>query len=183
MHTVGLAPRGDHDAVRWLAIRHADNHVHLVTTLARQDGRPAKAWNDYRRVQAACRHLEAHFGLKPTGPATVRYPRPAEIHKANLQHRDEIPRDRLRHQVRAAAAAATSVGGFVTRLQTASLLVRLRTTGTDPDQATGYAVALPDHQTATGDTIWYSGGRLATDLTLQKLRHYWSARVTRRNRS
>jgi hypothetical protein len=179
MHTVGLAPRGDLDAVRWIAIRHADNHVHLVATLARQDGRPAKAWNDYRRVQTACRNLEAHFGLKPTGPATVRYPRPAEIHKANLQHRHEIPRDQLRHQVRTAAAAATSVGEFATRLQTASLLVRLRTIGTNPDHATGYAVALPDHQTAAGDTVWYSGGQLAIDLTLPKLRNLWSAQPTR----
>ena len=36
---LGLAKRGDSDAVRWVAVRHADNHVHVVATLVRQDGR------------------------------------------------------------------------------------------------------------------------------------------------
>jgi hypothetical protein len=35
--TVGLAPHGDLSAVRWVGIRHADGHIHLVATLARQD--------------------------------------------------------------------------------------------------------------------------------------------------
>src|SRR5262245_56532386 len=33
MAGVGLAPHGDLGAVRWLGIRHGDNHVHLVATL------------------------------------------------------------------------------------------------------------------------------------------------------
>jgi len=31
---IGLASRGDEEAVRWVAVRHADNHVHVVATLA-----------------------------------------------------------------------------------------------------------------------------------------------------
>jgi hypothetical protein len=39
MHRTGLAPNGqDDDAVRWVAVRHADDHIHLVAMLARQDG-------------------------------------------------------------------------------------------------------------------------------------------------
>ena len=42
MHRTGLAPHGqDDDAVRWIAVRHAADHVHIVGTLARQDGAPA----------------------------------------------------------------------------------------------------------------------------------------------
>jgi hypothetical protein len=33
---LGLAPQGDVDAVRRVAVRHADNHVHVVATLVRQ---------------------------------------------------------------------------------------------------------------------------------------------------
>jgi hypothetical protein len=33
--------------VRWVGIRHGDDHVHLVATLVRQDGRTVWAWNDY----------------------------------------------------------------------------------------------------------------------------------------
>ena len=39
MDRTGLCPRGqEHEAVRWVAIRHADDHVHIVALLARQDG-------------------------------------------------------------------------------------------------------------------------------------------------
>jgi hypothetical protein len=38
MHRTGLWPRGEEDgAVRWIAIRHCPDHVHLVAMLARQD--------------------------------------------------------------------------------------------------------------------------------------------------
>jgi hypothetical protein len=65
------------------------------------------------------------------------------------------------------------VQDFAQRLQAAGLRIRLRTNGTGPDQATGYSIALPGHRTATGEDIWYSGGTLATDLTLPKLRRHW----------
>jgi len=46
---IGLAPRGDElaVAVRWVAVRHADDHVHVVATLARQDGRRVFPRNDF----------------------------------------------------------------------------------------------------------------------------------------
>src|SRR5674536_287142 len=43
---IGLAPRGDDLGVRWVAVRHADDHVHVVATLARQDGRRVFPRND-----------------------------------------------------------------------------------------------------------------------------------------
>jgi hypothetical protein len=47
MHRTGLAPYGqDDDAVRWVAVRHADDHIHLVAMLARQDGRRPNLWHD-----------------------------------------------------------------------------------------------------------------------------------------
>lgn len=60
---VGLAAHGDLDAVRWLGIRHGDDHVHLVATLVRQDGRTVWARNDYRSSHAAARELERRHGL------------------------------------------------------------------------------------------------------------------------
>jgi hypothetical protein len=175
MHTTGLAPHDDYLAVRWIAIRHADNHIHIVATLARQDGRNVYAWRDYRNTQAACRELEKHYGLHQVRPApTNRSPNATEFHKTNRNDHDQVPRDQLREQVRNAAEAATGVRDFAHRLQAAGLRIRLRTTGTGPDHATGYAVALPGHHTATGEEIWYSGSTLATDLTLPKLRRYWN---------
>ena len=39
MHRTGLALDGDDLGVRWVAVRHAADHIHIVATLARQDGR------------------------------------------------------------------------------------------------------------------------------------------------
>lgn len=68
MAGIGLAPHDDLDAVRWVGIRHGDDHVHLVATLVRQDGRTVWAWNDYRSAQAAARDLEDRYGLHRVGP-------------------------------------------------------------------------------------------------------------------
>ncbi|WP_331751540.1 hypothetical protein OG215_40235 (plasmid) [Streptomyces globisporus] len=36
----GIAPHDDEHGSRWVAVRHAPDHIHLLATLARQDGRP-----------------------------------------------------------------------------------------------------------------------------------------------
>jgi hypothetical protein len=55
--------------VRWVAVRHADDHIHIAATLVRQDGRTEWARNDYRHVRAAAMDLERRFGLQSTAPA------------------------------------------------------------------------------------------------------------------
>jgi len=39
MDRTGLAPAGDELGVRWVAVRHADDHIHVVATLACVPGR------------------------------------------------------------------------------------------------------------------------------------------------
>jgi len=41
-------------------------------------------------------------------------------------------------------------------------------------EVTGYAVGLPGHTTLRGGVVWYSGGKLAADLTLPKLQARWT---------
>ena len=70
MHRTGLAPYGqEDDAVRWVAVRHAADHIHIVATLARQDGRRPSISNDFYRVREACLAVETQFGLQSTAPA------------------------------------------------------------------------------------------------------------------
>lgn len=176
MAATGLAPHGDPSAVRWVAIRHADDHIHVVATLVRQDGKTAWAWNERLKAQATARVLEERYGLHRVGPAdrtSHRRPSAGEQNKARREGRAEVPRDRLRREVRAAAAAAAGEDEFVRLLEAAGILVRLRISTTDPHDVTGYAVGLPAHRTTAGDTIWYGGGRLAPDLTLPRLRQRW----------
>lgn len=145
-----------------------------MATLARQDRRAVRLWQDYRRAQACCRRLEQHYGLhRVGGRPRERHPTPAELNKTSRQQRDEVPRRRLRRRVTAAAGAASNEQDFLHRLRTSGLLVRARVNTTDPNQYAGYAVALPDDHNAAGDTIWYSGSVLAAGLNLPNLRRRW----------
>ena len=87
--------------------------------------------------------------------------------------RDQAPRAALRREVWTAAAGAGTEQEFLTRLRQAGVLVRLRHSTTSPGQVTGYAVALAQYTARDGGVIWYGGGKLATDLTLPKLRARW----------
>jgi hypothetical protein len=172
----GLAPHGDDRAVRWIAVRHADDHIHIVATLVRQDRRTEWGRNDRWRCQATARDLEGRYGLHRVGPAdrtAAARPHRVEVNKARRTGQREPARDRLRREVRFAAAAAASSDEFFDLLRAAGLQVRLRHSSTRPEQVTGYAVARAEHTTADGQPVWYGGGRLAPDLTLPQLRTRW----------
>ena len=179
MDRTGLAPEGDDLGVRWVAIRHAADHVHIVATLARQDAIRPRIWNDFYRVREACQDAEARLGLRRTAPAdrtAARRPSRAETEQAARRGWDEPPRDRLRREVCTAAAGARSEQEFFTRLGEAGVAVRKRYSVISPGEVTGYAVGLPAHTAKDGGVVWYGGGKLAADLTLPKLRHRWAAR-------
>jgi hypothetical protein len=176
MHRTGLAPQGDDLGVRWVAVRHALDHIHIVATLARQDGGKPSTWNDFYRVREACQDAERRFGLRSTAPAdrtAARRATRAETEQAARRGWDETPRATLRREVCTAAAGAGTEQEFFARLRQAGVLVRLRHSTTSPGQVTGYAVGLARHTARDGGVIWYGGGKLAADLTLPKLRARW----------
>jgi hypothetical protein len=178
MDRTGLSPYGQEDeAVRWVAVRHGDDHIHLVAMLARQDGgKPSVSWERYK-VRAACLAAEQRYGLRCTAPAdhtAARYPTRAESEKAARRGLAEVPRITLRRQVTTAAAAAGSEGEFFARLDQAGVLVRKRFSVTNSGQVTGYSVALPGDTTTKGGPVWYGGGKLAADLSWPKLRQRWT---------
>ena len=178
MHRTGLAPYGQEDeAVRWVAVRHAPDHIHLVAMLARQDGTRPRLWNDYYRIGEACRAAEHRFGLRATAPrdrTTAHRPTRAESEKARRSGRGEPPRVTLRRTVATAAAASSSEREFFAHLDASGISVRKRFSTCNPGEITGYAVALPTDTTSARDPVWYGGGKLAPDLTLPKLRHRWA---------
>jgi hypothetical protein len=54
-HAAGVAEHGDAHACRWIAVRHAPDHIHLVATLARADGRRPRIRGDILRMHTAAR--------------------------------------------------------------------------------------------------------------------------------
>ena len=181
MNRTGLCPDGEEDdAVRWIAVRHGDDHIHVVAMLARQDRRRVRLSWERLRVRDACRAAEERYGLESTAPADRTAPRRAsraETGKAARRGLDEPPRVTLRRHVTTAAAGAGSEREFFALLGRAGVLVRPRYSVKNPGQITGYAVALPGDTAKDGGPVWYGGGKLAPDLTWPKLRQRWGATV------
>ena len=178
MNRTGLSPFGqEDDAVRWVAIRHGDDHIHIVAMLARQDGRRVRLDFERLKVRKSCLDVEERYELKSTAPGdrtAPRRPSRAESEKATRRGLDEPPRVTLRRQVTTAAAGAGSEQEFFACLGRAGVLVRKRFSTRNPGEVTGYAVALPGDTNKGGTPVWYGGGKLAADLTLPKLRHRWT---------
>jgi hypothetical protein len=178
MHRTGLSVRGREDeGVRWVAVHHGHNHIHIVATLARQDGRPVRLRGDWWRIGEAMAWAERTYGLRVVARAdrtAPKRPTRAETEKASRFQRPEPPRTVLRRQVEAAAAAARTEREFFSAMAARGVQVRLRYSTVRPDEVTGYAVALADDHTPGGGLVWFGGGRLAADLTLPKLRMRWA---------
>ena len=178
MNRTGLCPDGEEDdAVRWIAVRHGDDHIHVVAMLARQDRRRVRLSYERRNVREACLAAEERYGLESTAPAdrtAPRRPTRAETGKAARRGLDEPPRVTLRRHVTTAAAGAGSEQEFFALLGRAGVLTRPRYSTKNPGQITGYAVALPGDTAKDGGPVWYGGGKLAPDLTWPKLRQRWT---------
>jgi hypothetical protein len=176
MHRTGLAPYGqEDDAVRWIAVRHGDDHIHVVAMLACQDGGKPRLSNERYRVREACRAAEERYGLRRTAPGdrtAARRPTRAEHEKTRRRGWQESPRVTLRRAVSLAAAGASNEPEFFARLTESGVLIRKRFSTRNPDEVTGYAVALAG-DTTHGGPVWFGGGKLAADLTLPRLRRKW----------
>ncbi|WFB09917.1 mobilization protein [Streptomyces sp. LX-29] len=162
----GIAPEGDEKACRWIAVRHADDHIHIMATTVRADGRRPRTNRDGQRAQAECRKIEAEFGLRrlKSGDLTApKTPTGAERAKAERQGQEKATREWLREQAYAVAAAVRSIDDYFTVLGSLGIRVKPRI-GPESGEVTGYSLAAP------GDTIWYGGSSLAPDLSYNRLR-------------
>ncbi|MEV6357987.1 relaxase/mobilization nuclease domain-containing protein [Streptomyces hydrogenans] len=178
MHAAGLAKHGDDEGCRWVAVRHADDHIHIVATKAREDGRQPRLRQDIVKMQAAARAFEVKFDLRrlQNGDKTAgRWRKSGELEKAERRGLSEAPRETLQRTVREAAATATSDADFFERLAASGVRVRQRVA---PDgNLTGYSVALPGDRNPDQEPIYFSGARLAPDLSLPRVRERWSGTV------
>ncbi|MEV0259535.1 relaxase/mobilization nuclease domain-containing protein [Streptomyces sp. NPDC050732] len=171
----GIDP-GDGAGCRWAAVRHADDHIHIIATLVREDGRRPNHHRSGKRAQAEARLLEAEYDLQRINPGdgtAAKRPTSAERHKAERQGREQTAREELRETVRRAVAGATSDEEFFDRLAAAGLLVRKRRAPSG--DLLGYKVALADDHNRDGEPVFYPGSKLAPDLSLARIRERWSA--------
>jgi hypothetical protein len=165
---------------RWVAVRHGlskngNDHIHIAVSLVREDGTKVNVHRDRQRSQEVARDLEVKYRLQLTtsriAASTERGERPSERNIAERAGAAETKARRLERGVRAAAGAAQTEGEFVRRLHQMGIVTKPRFAAGRDDVVAGYSVAMRPQK---GEPIvWHGGGRLARDLTLQRLREGW----------
>jgi len=196
MDRTGIAPTDDPGGCRWIAVRHDDNHIHLMATLVRQDSeRRFHPRNDFTVVRSVCREWEKKLGLTMTAGADKTATRAAtrgEIEKAARRHapRPDGPstggpggggtttavlpsRVRLRQIVSQTAATKRGTPEFLEELRAQGLRVH---ENHGPDGTLrGYAVGMAGDTDRTGKQVLFGGRTLAPDLSLPKLQQRWDS--------
>jgi hypothetical protein len=174
LHASGIAPEGDPDGCRWVVVRHAEDHVHIVATTVRADLTQARLHRDWHRVMNELTSIEKDFGLRqvdrtPSGSRTTpRQATRAELHKAQRLGKPEPSRHTLRTAVRESLAGAATEEEFLNRL--ADHGVRVKIHRLPSGDAKGYSFALPGERKTNGEPLWFPGTQLGPDLTLPKIR-------------
>ncbi|MFD3676083.1 relaxase/mobilization nuclease domain-containing protein [Streptomyces sp. NPDC058613] len=167
----GIAPEGDDLACRWIAVRHADDHIHILATTVREDGRRPKLHDSGIRIGDACRQIEKDYGLRrlKKGDRTgTRAPTQAEMHKAQRLGWEQTSREWLQDRIRAAIPHARTAEELLAYLEADGIAVKARR-GPSGDLL-GYAAGRPGDLNKDGEQVFHPGGKIAPDLTLPKLR-------------
>jgi hypothetical protein len=195
----GIAPHGDDGACRWVAVRHAPDHVHIAAVLVRQDtGKLVYPHNDWPKAGEVCREAEARLGLVSTARpdrTVVGKPTRAEVEKAarlegrrtgrsieemrEIARRGELdtPRSALQRTARIAAVEAADEQEYLATLRDLGVEVRLKHDSNG--RLLGYAIAQPGDTNRAGDPVWFGGATLARDLSLTRLRAKWESAASR----
>ncbi|MEU1009068.1 mobilization protein [Streptomyces sp. NPDC005890] len=167
----GIAPDGDPDGCRWVAVRHAPDHIHIATTKVRGDLRTARHWNDYLTADRELAAIEKEYGLHQVvrGDRTAaKRPTRAEQEKARRQGRTTTSREQLRTTVRQLVSIATSPEEFLHLLDGVDG-VRLDVQHFPSGDIRGYKVAVEGDTNAADEPVWFSGSQLAPDLSFPKI--------------
>ncbi|MEU6014910.1 mobilization protein [Streptomyces sp. NPDC047515] len=171
VEAAGIAPPGDDLACRWIAVRHADDHIHILAITVREDGRRPKLHDSGIRVGDACRQIEADYGLRQLkkGDRTAgRRPTQAEMHKAERLGWEQTSRDWLQDRIRTAIPHASNTEELLAYLEADGIAIKPRR-GPSGDLL-GYSAGLPGDLNKDGEQIFHPGGKIAPDLTLPKLK-------------
>ncbi|MEU4801311.1 relaxase/mobilization nuclease domain-containing protein [Actinosynnema sp. NPDC023587] len=161
---------------RWIAVRHADDHIHLMATLVSEvTAKPFHPYRDFLALRRECRAIERDLGLVVTADVdktAVRQPSRKEKGKADREGRAITPREELQRVVARAAAEARDGQEFLGSLERAGVAPQVVRDGRG--MVLGYSVALPDDLTRQGKQVRYSGSKLAADLSWPKLQNRWA---------
>jgi len=173
-----FAERLGFDQHPWVAVRHADDHIHLAVSRVAHDGRVWLGRHDYRSTQDARRALEVELGLVQAplrrGVSSERTPitqvQPGEYRMfADAGHHP--PRVVLAGQVLAAANTAAGQGRDVFEAELTERGINFAVNQASTGTVSGYRFAAPAtvHADRNGEQVWFKASQLDKKLAWRQL--------------
>ena len=157
----------------WVAVRHADDHVHVVASRVNGDGKLWRDSNDKLRSMESMRAIEREHGLtRVDGDRDT--DRLATVTKSEREQGKRLGRDPDRAQLRDAmheardAARGRGPAAFERELEQREVMHRANTTK-DGLRVRGYSVSRPDWRDARGEQIWVKASEVDRKLGWKRL--------------
>ncbi|MFD4356821.1 relaxase/mobilization nuclease domain-containing protein [Nocardia sp. NPDC058518] len=186
-------PSSARASARWVAIHHGpsaggNDHIHIAASAVREDGTRVNTYKDFSRAHRACRELEEQFGLRVVigrhdGRTSRGYHRAqlyaaaraagiprGQVKEAVRNATLEPTRDTDERIVRASLAASCNEAEFVGHLRNQGMLF-YRSRDKSTGEVRGWCVGSP--RDGARGAVLSSGGTIAKDLTLPRLRNNW----------
>jgi len=173
-----FAERLGFDQHPWVAVRHADDHIHLALSRVAHDGRVWFGRHDYRATQDARQELEVELGLVQaplrrgvSSPRTeVTQVRAGEFRMYEEAGR-RAPRVALAGQVLAAANTAAGRGREVFEAELADRGIDFAVNQASTGTVSGYRFAAPvtAHADQNGEQVWFKASQLDKKLAWRVL--------------
>jgi len=175
-----FAERLGFDQHPWVAVRHADDHIHLALSRVAHDGRVWLGRHDYRATQDARRALETELGLTQaplrrgvsSERTEVTQVRAGEYRMFTDAGR-HAPRAVLAGQVLAAANTAAGRGREVFEAELTERGIDFAVNQASTGTVSGYRFAAPTiaHADHNGEQVWFKASQLDKKLAWRQLSH------------
>jgi len=158
----------------WVAVRHADDHIHLAVSRVAHDGRVWQGRHDYRHAQTARRELEATFGLEQTVTrrtvASERTPitqvKPGE-YRMYAEAGHHAPRVVLAESVLAATNTTAGQGRAAFEAELTDRGIQFVVNQAQTGTVSGYRFAA--HTDDAGEPVWFKASQLDKKLAWRQL--------------
>ncbi len=153
----------------YVALRHAEDHIHIVACRVRFDGSCINVYRDRYRSHEATRAVEAELGLSSPHPSQDTLSTVTKSERESALRRKQVP-ERARIREGAISARDQSNGtirDFESKLSAAGIQFKanVATTG----RMNGYSFSLPEWKDAAGEQIWIAASKVSRELRWKEL--------------
>lgn len=155
--------------VPWVAIRHADDHVHIVACRVRFDATTVNIWQDYKRSHEAVREVEKQLGLSTPAPSTDLLATVTKGERQLATRREAVP-ERTLLQQRITHSRDHCDGtrkGFESKLT--ELGVKFKANQASTGKMNGYSFSLEGWSDAGGEQVWLQSSKIHKQLRWSQL--------------